>query len=466
MGKAEAVSSSLAATSLLVVASVAPLVDRDEPRYAQAVREMRTTGDLLVPRNFGQLRPDKPVLIYWLQLASTELFGENELGFRVPSLAVLAAWLWATARLAQTLRAQTCWALVPGLGLAGLFATPDALVGALTTASLLAFLRARSRPQASTVALAWVLFGLGLLAKGPVTPLFLLPPLFALCHQDRRLWRVFFPPWGPALALGLLGLWLLPANAATDGELVRRALGHHVVARALRPLEGHGLPGLLGVLMGPPFYLVSLALAAFPLLPAFWRSLRFRPAVQEHVNLALAGVAVPLVLLSLVQTKLPHYILPAVPLVVVLARPQAKGRLWACWATTLLAWLACYAALATPYRAAGKALASLPAPALAIGMHEPSLRFYAGDKLVLAPTFRPGFRYLLLRPGEEAALPTEAEEHLRRLSCFRGFNLAKARRETLYLYQLVESLGVYVNPGPGGSVAEMGTGLGRNLAAK
>lgn len=466
MGRAEAISLSLAAASLLAVASVAPLVDRDEPRYAQAVREMRATGDLLVPRNFGQLRPDKPVLIYWLQLASTELFGENELGFRLPSLVALAAWLWATARLAQTLGGRTCWALVPGLGLAGLFATPDALVGALTTASLLAFLRASRRPQASTVAVAWLLFGLGLLAKGPVTPLFLLPPLFALCLQERRLWRVFFPPWGPGLALGVLGLWLLPANAATDGELLRRAWGHHVVTRALRPLEGHGQPGVLGVLLGPPFYLASLGLASFPLLLRFWRSCRTPSAGKEPATLALAGVGVPLVLLSLVQTKLPHYILPAVPLVVVLASPLAQGRLWACWATTLLAWLACFAAMAAPYRAAGQALAQLPAPALAFGMHEPSLRFYAGDKLVLAPSFRPGFRYLLLRPGEEAVLPRQAKEHLRRPTCFRGFNLAKGRRETLCLYQLVESLGVYVNPGPGGSVAEMGTLLGRSLAAK
>lgn len=466
MGRAEAVSLLGAAASLLAVASMAPLVDRDEPRYAQAVREMRATGDLLVPRNFGQLRPDKPVLIYWLQLASTELFGENELGFRLPSLAALAAWLWATARLAHALRGQACWALVPGLGLAGLFATPDALVGALTTASLLVFLRARRRPRASTVALAWLLFGLGLLAKGPVTPLFLLPPLFALCLQERRLWRVFFPPWGPALALGVLGLWLLPANAATHGELLRRAWGHHVVARALRPLEGHGLPGVLGVMLGPPFYLASLGLASFPFLLRAWRSCQTQLAGREAATLALAGVGVPVVLLSLVQTKLPHYLLPAVPLVVVLASPQGRERLWACWATTLLAWLACVAALAAPYRAAGKALARLPAPALALGMHEPSLRFYAGDKLVLAPSFCPGFRYLLLRPGEEGALPREIKERLRRLSCFRGFNLAKGRREALCLYQLRESLGVYVNSGPGGSVAEMGTGLGRSLAAK
>ncbi|MFN3412685.1 MAG: ArnT family glycosyltransferase [Thermoanaerobaculum sp.] len=151
----------LALATLLAVAAWAPLVDRDEPRYAQAVREMHQSGDLLVPKNFGQLRPDKPILVYWLQWAGTALLGERELGFRLPSFLALLAWLWLAAHLAQELCGEKRWALLPGMAMAGALATPDALVGALTTACLLAFLRAAKRRQRRWALFAWLLFGLG-----------------------------------------------------------------------------------------------------------------------------------------------------------------------------------------------------------------------------------------------------------------------------------------------------------------
>src|SRR4029077_16653375 len=45
-----------------------PLIDRDEPRFAEASREMRQNGDFLVPRLNGEYRFDKPPLIYWSQV--------------------------------------------------------------------------------------------------------------------------------------------------------------------------------------------------------------------------------------------------------------------------------------------------------------------------------------------------------------------------------------------------------------
>ena len=56
-----------------------PLVDRDEPRFAEASREMLEPGrDFIVPYFNNQPRYDKPPLIYWLQDAAYKIFGENE----------------------------------------------------------------------------------------------------------------------------------------------------------------------------------------------------------------------------------------------------------------------------------------------------------------------------------------------------------------------------------------------------
>jgi hypothetical protein len=67
-----------------------PLIDRDEPRFAEASREMIERGDYLVPHFNNQLRLDKPPFTYWVQVASYKIFGENDFAARFPS-AVAAA---------------------------------------------------------------------------------------------------------------------------------------------------------------------------------------------------------------------------------------------------------------------------------------------------------------------------------------------------------------------------------------
>src|SRR5437762_6865797 len=67
-----------------------PLIDRDEPRFAEASREMIQRGDYIVPYFNGQLRLDKPPLAYWAQVVSFKIFGENDFAARFPS-AIAAA---------------------------------------------------------------------------------------------------------------------------------------------------------------------------------------------------------------------------------------------------------------------------------------------------------------------------------------------------------------------------------------
>jgi len=67
-------------------ASQTGLFDRDEPRYAQATREMVASGDWVVPSFNGEPRLHKPVLIYWLMAASYTVFGDNALAARLPSI--------------------------------------------------------------------------------------------------------------------------------------------------------------------------------------------------------------------------------------------------------------------------------------------------------------------------------------------------------------------------------------------
>ena len=76
-------------------------MDRDEPRFAEAAREMRERGDYVIPYFNDKFRFDKPPFIYWTQIASYSVFGENELGARFPSgvaAALTAVLLFAWGR--------------------------------------------------------------------------------------------------------------------------------------------------------------------------------------------------------------------------------------------------------------------------------------------------------------------------------------------------------------------------------
>src|SRR6188474_3064005 len=62
-----------------------PLVGPDEPRYAQVAREMFERGDWITPTLGGFNWFEKPALLYWLQIASYNLFGVGELAARFGS---------------------------------------------------------------------------------------------------------------------------------------------------------------------------------------------------------------------------------------------------------------------------------------------------------------------------------------------------------------------------------------------
>src|SRR5437762_9371842 len=63
-----------------------PLMDRDEPRFAEAAREMAQRHDLVIPWFNGGYRFDKPPLIYWFQILSYRCFGENAFAARLASV--------------------------------------------------------------------------------------------------------------------------------------------------------------------------------------------------------------------------------------------------------------------------------------------------------------------------------------------------------------------------------------------
>jgi hypothetical protein len=180
----------------------------------------------------------------------------------------------------------------------------------------------------------WWLFYLALafafLAKGPIgwTPLLTLVAMKFLL-RDLRLADRFAPLTGMILMLGIVALWATPALLRTDGEFFRVGIGHHVVERSLVAMEGHGGKSLGWYLLTLPLYFVTVFISLFPWsIKLRWLTKHLRSQRDATDNYLIAGCAIIFLIFTLLKTKLPHYTLPAFPLLaLLLARHWSRREL-------------------------------------------------------------------------------------------------------------------------------------------
>ncbi|MBI3469354.1 MAG: glycosyltransferase family 39 protein [Planctomycetes bacterium] len=294
------------------------LWDRDEPRYAQAAREMLQSGNFIVPTFNAEPRFHKPVLIYWLMAMGYSLFGDNEFGARFCSAVAGTITCLLTYRLGTRLGGRAV-GLAAGLMLAvsplmiveSKLATTDAVLTAtlLGAMSCVWDLHVEGFSWSRSLGL-WTLLGIAVLTKGPIglgTIATALLTWFLLSRQAAVLRRM---NWAAGLAVfaAVVLPWGIAVYRATGGEFYREAISGHVLAHALTPMEHHGgFPG---------YYLVMAMTGLFPWslgLPLAVRGVR-QWARQDGAGSFLLGWMIgPLLLLELMRTKLPHYYLPAFP---------------------------------------------------------------------------------------------------------------------------------------------------------
>jgi 4-amino-4-deoxy-L-arabinose transferase-like glycosyltransferase len=305
-----------------------PLIDRDEPRFAEASREMRQSGDFIIPRVNGAYRFDKPPLIYWCQVASSMVFGENDFSVRFPSALFAAATAVLTAAWATRIYGASVgfWSgLIFGtclqLFIHGRAAVADLpMIFFFTGATWAAW--ERSQGQRSLLLWGCFYFALaaGFLAKGPVAFLPIVALLlFHLWTRTPIRSRLRSAIYGGLLVLIIIGTWGIPALIRTHGEFFQVGIGKHVVMRSVAPLQSHGASGLSGYFLLLPFYFITLLFSFFPwslFLPSAVQ--RLRVGLDAFERYALCGIGVVFVVFSLLQTKLPHYTLPAFPLIAIL----------------------------------------------------------------------------------------------------------------------------------------------------
>jgi 4-amino-4-deoxy-L-arabinose transferase-like glycosyltransferase len=317
-----------------------PLMDRDEPRFAEASREMLERRDLVVPMFNGEPRYDKPPLIYWAQVLCYRLLGENPFAARLPTAlfatgAALLIFFWARrltpARTA--LAAAVIFMTTMQMAIHGRLAVADMpMIFCFTAACWSGW--EMTRPAAVRRGGWWLVFylslALGFLAKGPEAWLPLGGLLLGRWRQPRQF---VLPPaevaLGLLLTLAVVGLWGIPALIRTHGDFLRVGLGHHVIYRSFGVINGHGAGGLAGWILTAPLLLLTFFFSFFPWSLRVPRALRrWWPTRQTDIIgwylLCQAGLV--FLVFSAVHTKLLHYTLPAFPcLAIWLAKVAGDG---------------------------------------------------------------------------------------------------------------------------------------------
>jgi len=318
-------------------------VGPDEPRYAWIARDMAESGDWITPRLYGKPWFEKPVLYYWGAAASFKLFGVSEAAARLPSAisALLAtlALAWLAWRLYGPETARWFLLLLPTtaamIGFSHAASTDMPFSAMLTIAMVCAAevigltrpYNSPAIPRTRWLALALLGFFLGLavLAKGPAAIILSGGAIFFWALFTRR-WRDAFRCLHP-LAIATFCFTALPwyiLCSRRNPDFFHVFIVEHNFRRFLTPEFQHiqpfwyYAPVLLDAIL-PWTALFVWALARG--ISRLWQAQR----ISESTCFLVCWAAFCVGFFSISRSKLPGYILPAIPAVsLIVAHAQTQ----------------------------------------------------------------------------------------------------------------------------------------------
>jgi 4-amino-4-deoxy-L-arabinose transferase-like glycosyltransferase len=316
----------LAAVLFFLRLGAGSLWDVDEPRYAEAGREMLATGDLLTPRFNGAPWLGPAPLWIWLQAASGRTFGFSEWSARLPGAVAGIAGVLATFALG-------CEWFGPRTG----------LLGALVLATTLAYIVTARLAVVDTAAVLWMVLALwagyrayreharggyvlsstflalGVLTRGPGTVVLPVAVMLVFLAYRRALARLREVPW-PAVAAVFFAMtapWYGVETGRYGTAFVREALWGHAARQLLTSPAAHAQT-----------MLTDAAIMVFGAVP--WTAFLSGAAGYHYFRrwqdgslLCLLWGGLVVLLAAAVGERLPADVLPLFPVAAI-----AVARLW------------------------------------------------------------------------------------------------------------------------------------------
>ncbi len=305
----------------IVPLGIRPIIIPDESRYAEIPREMIVSGNWVVPKLDGLRYFEKPVLGYWLNALSIELFGENAFAVRFPS--AMAAGLSAfiifllvrrfSGELAAAIPAALIFLtsfIVYGVGT---FNILDSMLAVFVTASMASFFfalapGASSKKKQAFLLLFGIFCGLAFLTKGFLA--FAIPVLGIIPFMiwERRFKELFFIPWIPIAGAVLTALpWVILIHLKAP-DFWHFFIWNEHIKRFLSAGAQHHESFW--------YYAYLFPAAALPwtfFLPAAVMGLRKKGLEASILRYAVCWFFFPFLFFSISKGKILTYILPCFP---------------------------------------------------------------------------------------------------------------------------------------------------------
>lgn len=326
---------------VLVVVAIwtRPALPVDETRYLAVAWEMWQRGDFIVPHLNGETYSHKPPLLFWLMNAGWAVFGVNDWWPPLVAPLFALACLFLTRSMAQKLWperpmiADLSPIILLGAAFWTVFTTVtmfDMLVAACTLWGLLGLLMVWRDGNVKGWWFLALAIGFGVLAKGPVILLQILPIALLLPFWDREKRIKNRKRWYLNILLCVLGAviglaWAIPAGIQ-GGEEYRNAIFWGQTAGRVVKSFAHARPWW--------WYLAVIGPLLLPwvLWPSLWRGLIKKAGVifsESQIRFCLLWFVPIFVAFSLISGKQLHYLLPIFPaFAFVLARVMAEGELF------------------------------------------------------------------------------------------------------------------------------------------
>lgn len=352
-------------------------MDVDASQYATISREMKESGSYLQVYEQGKEYLDKPPFLFWVSAVSMKLFGENNFGFKFPSILFAIFAVFATFRFAKLFYDKTVALLS-----AGVLATCQAVF--LVTNDI----------RTDTILMSWVIIAMwqlaewyqskkiihfilgaaaiggGMITKGPIA---LFVPVFAFGSHFvlKREWKQIFQPVYllgivvialvlTPMSIGLYQQFDLHPEKTVNGLQNVSGLKFFYWTQSFGRITGENVWNnnapfsflfenlLWGMLPWTLFFVSGLIFELVKIIRN-----RFTIARNEEF-LTTGGFILSYCSLGISKYQLPHYIYVVLPFIAIITAKMIYALFWEKKFTWLrktllpIQWIVCIALLAVP----------------------------------------------------------------------------------------------------------------------
>jgi 4-amino-4-deoxy-L-arabinose transferase-like glycosyltransferase len=301
------------------------LIGADEPRYAQVAREMMERGDWVTPTLGGRAWLEKPPLYYWQAGLVYRAIGVSDVAARIPSavdatLLVVAVYLFFRRfRRGVELDAALITASCAGVIGYARAASMDMPLASSFSIALLAWWAWRESGRRMYLLAFYLFIGLATLAKGPVAAFLagVIVVLFSLLVREARL--IVKTLWFPGVLLFCAAVfpWYVMVQLHNPA-FFREFILEHNLARFSSNLYHHPEPfwyyvPVTALALVP--WIVFVSVSSVDSARVWWAERKSNtPDLDLQFRIfAICWLVLPVVFFSLSHSKLPGYILPAIP---------------------------------------------------------------------------------------------------------------------------------------------------------